>query len=244
MKFRIFTFVCALSLSYFSMAQFKTNKVQELVEYIWGGEESNRVLELINLLNDFDSKLPGVSALEYDYWLAYLHYKIGISYLANDKEKAKEHFETGITLLNDLDVPNSETFALQGTLNSTMISIQSDKAWTLSQKAGELFNKALKYSEENPRAYLGLGKGDFYKPTQYGGGEKVEAHLKKAVSYYNAHEQSGKKGPTWGKEEVYYFLSAFYSKNNRLRDAKFYNNLGLKEFPKNKLLLAQKEKLY
>ncbi|MGB5820918.1 MAG: hypothetical protein WBG90_15640, partial [Saonia sp.] len=137
----------------------------------------------------------------------------------------------------------SETLALEGTINSTMISVESDKAWALSQKAGKQFRESLKFSEKNPRAYLGLGKSDFYKPTQYGGSKKVESYLKKAISYFKEEEESENKGPSWGKDQVFYFLSAFYSTNNRVRDAKFYNSLGLKEFPKNELLLAQKEKL-
>ncbi|WP_424001513.1 hypothetical protein [Maribacter sp. IgM3_T14_3] len=243
MKTNIIFCICLVFFSLTTTAQFETRIIQEEINAIWNENNSDRITKLNELLKNAPSKLDGIDTAESDYWIAYLHYKTGISYLSDDKEKTKEHFTKGINILEKIEKPNTETLSLEGTLNSTMISIQSDKAWALSQKAGELFEKAIKLSEKNPRAYLGLGKSDFYKPAQYGGGKKVEAYLKKAISYYEEQEKSEKKGPSWGKDEAFYFLSAFYSKNNRDRDAKFYNSLGLKEFPKNMVLLAQKEKL-
>ncbi|MEM9000537.1 MAG: hypothetical protein AAGB24_09760 [Bacteroidota bacterium] len=239
------TMICVylLFFSYLMHAQFVTSIIQKETDSIWYGNGTTRSTKLERLLAHVSYKLEKADTLELTYWKAYLYYKTGLSYLTDNKEKAKDHLVQGIAILEKLENPNSETLTLQGTLHSTMIGVQRNKAWPLSIKAGELFDRALKYAEQNPRAYLGLGKSDFYRPVEYGGGKMVEVHLKKAILYYNQEEQSVKKGPSWGKDEAFYFLSAFYAKNDRMRDARFYNNLGLKEFPKSELLLRQKEKI-
>ncbi len=242
MRSKMILSLLLLSFSLSISAQFETAIVEKKIEDIWSENKSERITKLKELLIELPPELRTAYSSEKDYWQAYIHYKLGLSYLSEDKDKAKESFHNAIEILEQIERPNSESYALGGTLSSTLISVSSDKAFGLSQDANKQFQKSLELSKNNPRAYLGLGKSDFYKPAQYGGGERVEEYLKKALSYYTEEEKSNEQGPTWGKEEVYYLLSAFYNRIERIRDAKFHNSLGLKEFPQNELLLIQKEK--
>ncbi len=242
MKTKMMLTLCVLLIAISTKAQKQVVSIEGEIESILLKPQMERVSKLNELLARIPTQLKDVNATTKNYWVSYTHYKIGLYHLASDKEQANKSFEKALKTLQAIEEPNSENLALEGTITSTQISVQSDKAWSLSQKASKKFQQSLELNAKNPRTHLGLGKSDFYKPSEYGGGEKVDAHLKKALQYYK-EEELNKKAPSWGKDEVYYFLSAFYSREQSFRDAKFYNSLGLKEFPKNELLLAQKEQL-
>ena len=148
----------------------------------------------------------------------------------------------GLTYLEKIAEPNDEEYAMLGSLYSLSITFKPGEAIGLSTKARKSFDKALKQNPENLRALLGIGRADFYKPKQYGGGKEAESFLLKALAapdQFSSHPNA----PTWGRDDAYYYLAAFYQREDRTGDAKLYCHKGLKEFPNHHLLAELLAKL-
>ncbi len=79
---------------------------------------------------------------------------------------------------------------------------------------------------------------DFFTPKVFGGGKKVESLLLSAL--HAPRPSASDITPQWGKPNVYELFVKYYRKNNQPSKAQKYLNEGLREFPKNKLLLALK----
>jgi tetratricopeptide (TPR) repeat protein len=179
----------------------------------------------------------------YDYWIAFAMYRQSILFMTNKNEKkALKILQKGIERLEKSSYRNSEILALQGSMLSFSINFQSDLAAIISAKANILYNKAIQENDNNLRAYLGVGRSDYYKPTEYGGGLKVESFLKQALnkpdkSYNHA------LAPTWGRNQVYYYLASYYEKENRIGEAKLFCSNGLKLFPDDRQLNELKKVL-
>ncbi len=170
------------------------------------------------------------------YWKTYAAYQ-GAIYLMvrEDKQGAVAYIDQGIAYLEKKDKLNDEEYSLLGSLYSLAISFKPGETIGLSAKARKSFNKALKKNPDNLRALLGIGRSDFYKPKQYGGGKEAEAFLLKALAapdQYSSHPNA----PTWGRDDAYYYLAAYYQREDRRDDAKLYCHKGLKEYPAHHLL--------
>jgi len=224
MKNQIIISVYLLLITINLQAQNQVVSIENKIETILLEPKTERVSKLNNLLTSIPNQLTDVDNSIKNYWKAYINYRIGICYLSSDKKQTSKSFGKALRILEEIEKTNSEILALEGTITSTQISLQNDKAWSLSQKASKKFKKSLEYDEKNPRAHLGLGKSDFYKPSEYGGGTMVDSYLKKALKYFKEQELKN-NAPKWGEEEVYYFLSAYYRRKQSLKDAKFYNSL-------------------
>lgn len=197
-----------------------------------------KVIELEALGSDDPARADAIT-----YWIAFAEYKRSILHLRlGNEDQANEVLQRGIKRLSNLADPDSEDLALQGIMTSLAISFQPELAAVLSAKAEELFNKAIGLNPLNLRAYMGIGRGDYYKPEQYGGGFKVESSLKKALALPDkSSEEPG--SPSWGKDEAYYFLAKFYQRAGRLNEANLYCNQGLKAFPNHQNLQQLKKEL-
>ena len=125
---------------------------------------------------------------------------------------------------------------------SFSIVFQRNLAAVISGKAHALYNKALNKNKNNLRVYLAIGKSDYYKPAQYGGGFKVESYLKQALSKPDKSIEES-FSPTWGREQVYYYLASFLARENRIEEAKLYCNQGLKKFPDSEILKSLGDKI-
>ena len=166
------------------------------------------------------------------YWLAYNHYYTTLYYMmADKKDEAKKAVKKGIATLKKLDNKSSEDFALLASLQSLSISFSSTfQAISLSSKVNKNGDKALQLDPNNLRAYLVLGSSDYYKPTQYGGGKKVEKYLSKAIEL-PAQKIENPYLPSWGKNTAYEMLIRFYIRENRMEDAKAMYKRAVSEYP-------------
>lgn len=154
------------------------------------------------------------------YWKAYAAYQ-GSIYLMVSKDDAKAadvYIQKGLDALSARKELNSEEEALMGALYSFSISIKPGEAISLSGKARKHFNKALKSNPDNLRALFGLGRSDFYRPKEYGGGKEVEAYLLKALAAPDQLTEDA-NAPGWGRDEAYYYLASFYQREGRIDDA-------------------------
>lgn len=225
--------VLLISLFSFGQAQDPLQGIEEQIHQAQDqsfAEQADKLAPLISKLEEMESS-------EWlDYWKAYATYQ-GAIYLMvqEDQQGALAYADQGIAYLGKKDKLNDEEYTLLGSLYSLSISFKPGEAIGLSAKARKSFNKALKKNPDNLRALLGIGRSDFYKPKQYGGGKEAEAFLLKALAapdQYSSHPNA----PTWGRDDAYYYLAAFYQREDRRDDAKLYCHKGLKEFPTHHLL--------
>ena len=168
------------------------------------------------------------------YWISYAQYYQSISYLKKqNKEEAKRSCLEAIKRLENMKAKNSEDYALLAMIKSFGIQFQAPmKAPITSGKVKKYAEKALAINDKNLRAYFVLASNDFYTPEQYGGMQKAEDYLKKAISL---PEQSISNPylPSWGKEEAYEMLIKFYIKKERWEEAKNIFQQANKLYPSN-----------
>ena len=114
----------------------------------------------------------------FPYWIAYGHYYEAIYFMKTEQNKeGMATLKEAIKLLEDKGELNAEEHVMVGSLMSLMMAFSPGSVITLSSKSVKHFQKAVKLDPQNLRAYLSLGRSDFYKPKAFGGGKKVEEYL-------------------------------------------------------------------
>ncbi len=213
-----------LSMFLISLVYGQEQPIQERVEAALEqsfATQSNQIEPIITEL------MQGESANEY--WIAYAQFYQSIYHLhSGTQDKAKAILTDAIERLEGIKDKSSEEHALLGYCLGYSISFEPNSAVRLSTKAVAQYNAALKKNKNNLRAYLGLGESDFHKPTAYGGGEKVEEYLLKAISL---PDQIVDNGPSWGKNMAYYTLASFYLREGKTDEARMYCMQGLEKYP-------------
>lgn len=173
------------------------------------------------------------------YWVSYAQLYQSIFYMqTGQKDQARSSVDKAIELLQGTDDKDSEDHALLGYILGYSISLDPSAAARLSTKAASEYKEALTKNENNPRAYLGMGESDFYKPAAFGGGQKVEEYLLKAISL---DDQTVEDGPSWGKSQAFYLLASFYKREGQIDKAKFYCMQGLNKYPQDSQLNQLKQ---
>lgn len=165
------------------------------------------------------------------YWLCFAYYRYAVYLMNNEQvEQAKQALTIGIEQLKTVDDPDSEDLALLGSMISISIPFKPDLAPILSAEASKYYHGAIEKNGQNLRAFLGVGRSDYYKPKRYGGGMLVEDYLKQALSKPIVSSDTP-NAPTWGKADVYYYLASYYAREDRLGEAKLYCRQGTKAYP-------------
>ena len=81
-----------------------------------------------------------------------------------------------------------------------------------------------------------MGINNYYTPEFYGGKSKCEEYFKKAISLPDS--TSGNEfDPTWGREDAFYFLLAYYKGRKNVGDKELFEKLKLEaldKFPNDK----------
>ena len=231
-----------LLLSAFAIGQ-SPNPLQEIEEQI-NQAQAQSFAQRTDKLAPLLEKLEAMEPSEWlDYWKAYTAYQGAIYLMVMENQAgALAYVDKGLAVLEQKDKPNDEEYALLGTLYSLSISFKPGEAIGLSAKARKSFNKALKKNSGNLRVLVGIGRSDYYKPKQYGGGKEAEAFLLKALAAPDQYSSEA-NAPSWGRDDAYYYLAAFYEREDRRDDAKLYCHKGLKEFPTHPLVTELLAKL-
>lgn len=173
------------------------------------------------------------------YWLSYgLYNQALIADRLKYKKAAEELIDRAIELLKPLeeDAESQALLALQLGYSTRFKSYWS--MITLGIAAYQRAERAVALAPTNMRTNLALAINDFYTPKVFGGGKKVETHLKKALQAPNP--SASVTTPTWGKPNVYELLVKYYQKNKQQTQAQKFLNEGLSEFPNSELLLSLK----
>lgn len=166
------------------------------------------------------------------YWIGYLDYYHSIYLIKMQDEKmAEERINSGIETITAIKEKNSEDLALLAMLQS--FAIQFKQGMAAGMASGEVkrnVKKAIKLNPSNLRAYYVAGSNDFYTPEKYGGGEKVEEYLLKALECPD-QEVSNTYLPSWGREEAYQMLIRHYINHEKWEEAKLRFQEGIKSYP-------------
>lgn len=168
------------------------------------------------------------------YWQGYLQYYHAIFNIQNgNKEASEKEINAGIDIVNAIKNKNSEDLALLAMLQSFSMQFKSGmEAGAYSSKVKNNVKKAIELDEQNLRAYFVAGSNDFYTPEKYGGGEKVESYLLKAISLPEQRIKSMYL-PSWGKDSAYEMLIKFYMKKEKWADAKKQFQDAIRLYPNN-----------
>ena len=166
------------------------------------------------------------------YWQAYLQMCKHVYYTAIKQDsQAKESLETGINLLDKNENKTTEDYALLGYMQSQYIRYTKGmESGILSAKSKKNASKSVELAPDNIRGWVVLGIIDYYTPKQYGGKEKCEEYLLKAIKL-PAQNIPNPYRPSWGKVEAYSLLLAYYDGNNQKDKVRQYYQLAIKELP-------------
>ncbi|MDX1476619.1 MAG: hypothetical protein R3301_02900 [Saprospiraceae bacterium] len=191
------------------------------------------------------AEIAGSASDTRHYWEAYACYRSAIfAMVKEDMEQGQKMVQRGIDVLKAREELTSEDHALLASLLGMLIVFDESRAMPLAMESGKHFQTALSKDDQNMRAYLGLGRGDFYTPVEYGGGQVVERHLQKALALPAAASDTP-DAPSWGRDEAFMYLALYYQREKRKPEGILTCKRGLKEFPEHqelKRILGELEK--
>ncbi len=168
------------------------------------------------------------------YWRAYLQYYSAIFYLQQgDKEQSEKEIDIAVDWLDKMKNKNTEDYALLSLTQGFAIQFKNMvTVIMLSSKIGGNAQKAIEKDSMNLRGYYAYASGDFYRPERFGGGQKVESYLLKAISLPDQHVKNDYL-PSWGKVEAYGLLIRWYIRKENWAKAKLYYNKAIALYPDN-----------
>lgn len=234
MKKAISITVILFACLYFANAQKKNesflNNIQKKIDDAYLACSSSGDVNKLTLIRNNLGKPPKNNIV--NYWIAYELYSEATFYLGKgDRKKSQNSMNEAISLLEKEDKKNAESYALLALVQSYSIQFTSGmSAGMLSNKVKSDANNALKLDSNNIRALYVLASNDYYTPVQFGGKQKVEEYLKKAISLKSQNVVNPYL-PSWGKEECYILLINYYIDSKKYEEAKKYLTEGVKLFP-------------
>jgi hypothetical protein len=214
---------------------------------IYGVFVKCRTSRTSDVLNELSAQLENLYKAKNQnlilYWRSYLQFYSSINFLTKgDNKSAENEINKGIELIGSIGKKNSEDYTLLAMLQSFSIQFNTMNAMYISEDVKENGNNAISLDSTNMRAWYVLASNDFYTPEQYGGGQKAEKYLLKAISL-PAQKINNSYLPSWGKEESYVMLTNLYIKNEKWDLAKKYFQEGITAFPKSYMMNQLASKL-
>lgn len=197
-----------------------------------------RIDSIGKIISELRNYNPNGNNRYLSYWEAYALYKCSIlSSIMKKKEDAEKFTVKAIEILESIKGKTTEDYALLGMLKNYQINFSGWLATIkLSNQAKSMAQKAIELNGNNLRAYLVLGINNYYTPELYGGKSKCEEYFKKAISL-PVRTSANEFDPTWGREDAFYFLLAYYKNRKKDGDQKLFEQLkrdALEEYPDDK----------
>ena len=166
------------------------------------------------------------------YWNVYCKlYKSYFYATTKQQSKAVEMLDSGIQILEEKGKLTTEDYALLAYVQSQKLRYTTGmESGVLASKSRENALMSVKLDEENLRGWYVLAVIDFYTPKMFGGKEKCEEYLLKAIAL-PSQSIDNIYLPSWGKVESYSLLLNFYSELHDSIKFKQYYNKAIEEFP-------------
>jgi len=204
---------------------------------------SGQLTNLENLIKELELENQTSKQNLYIYWISYAEYHASIAMMQHDDPKQSEKLiDLAIKRLDRMSNKNSEDYAMLAMAQGFGIQFKGMKAMFVSASIKKNIKRALDLEPNNLRAVYVAGSNDYYTPAKYGGGKKVDEYLLKAIEM-EAQQTPNTYLPSWGKEESYEILIAYYIKKEDWDNAKAQFTKANKLFPNNYMINQMASKL-
>lgn len=177
------------------------------------------------------------------YWDAYCKLYKSYFYAATKQQtKAVEMLDSGIMILEGKEKLTTEDYALLAYMQSQKLRYSTGmESGVLASKSRKNALMSVKIDADNLRGWYVLAVIDYYTPKMFGGKEKCEEYLLKAICL-PPQSIDNKYLPSWGKVESYSLLLNFYLDMNDSSKFKQYFNKAIEEFPNEPIIQSYENK--
>lgn len=167
----------------------------------------------------------------WNYWSAYIQMCVSVYYTSrNNPAAAKNALDKGISLLETGNM-NTEDYALLAYMQCQYIRYTNGmRSGILAAKSKSNAKQSVTKDAKNIRGWFVLGVLDYYTPKQFGGKEKTEEYMCKAITL-PAQKIKNRYLPSWGRKEIYSILLAYYKELGNKGKLRKYYQMAIKEFP-------------
>ncbi|AWX45171.1 hypothetical protein HME9304_02181 [Flagellimonas maritima] len=188
-----------------------TSPESTIEESLKESKKNNNIDKFLDLEKQLQNEYNKTSSSLVLYWQAYLGYAKSRYY--NElgyMDKAKEEILGSVEILERITLKNSDDYALLGMLQGFAIPfLKKQKVVVYSIKARKNIAESLKLDSTNVRGHFVAANNDAYTPKEFGGGQIIEKHLKKAIEL-SPKTSKNSFSPSWGKIESYSLLIFHY----------------------------------
>ena len=200
------------------------------------GVTSNKNDALLALQSSLEKAYKKTPHKIIQYWTAYLHYYSSIYYIKlGDEKNSEKAADQGVDILKEMKHKNSEDYALLAMLQGFSMQFKGMKVMFMAGEVKNNLENARELDSTNVRAYYVSGSNDFYTPEKYGGGQKVEEYLLKAIEL-PSQKMKNEVLPSWGKDQAYELLIKHYMKKENWEKAKKSFSEAIAAYPENYML--------
>ena len=205
-------------------------------------QEFEPLLKIKNRIDRIDD--VGSSTLNYykSYWSSYLLYHLSLCYFRNEQlEMSERVIKEAIDILEDIENKDSEVLALLALAQTFYFQyVPRQDVFLHMHKVKENLKKSMILDKNNMRAHYVNASYDYYTPEEYGGGQRSESLLLKALAT-PSNTSSSPFAPNWGKKEAYGLLIGYYIKKANKESASKYLSILKNRFPEYGLINSYSE---
>lgn len=205
------------------------NYQQAIVDSMSKAMLSRNIAPLDNVEKELKAKKPN---RVYNYWLSFclLHKALYLTTMKQDQQ-AQACLNEGEHIFETQVGKNAEEYALLAYIQGVSIKfVKGMDAAVIARKSVNNAQQATQIDPKNTRAWYVLGMLDYYTPKQFGGQQKCEALLEKALAQPTSKTNNPYE-PTWGRKEVYNLLLEYLVTTGNKEKAKTIYQKAKTEFP-------------
>lgn len=183
-------------------------------------------------LKNIEKKMVSKKGNLWTYWKAYIKMCKSLYYISVNKGSyAKSMLNEAICMLEKNAIFTTEDYALIAYMQSQSIRYTKGmESGVLAAKSKNNAKLSIQKDSQNIRGWLVLAIIDYYTPPIYGGKEKCESYLLKALSLPSQKTKNA-YWPSWGKKEAYLLILAYYQSVGQIAKLRSFYNKAVKEFP-------------
>lgn len=186
----------------------------------------------IEPLKNIERKMNSKKGNIWTYWKAYIKMCKSLYYISVNKgNNAKSMLNEAIDMLEKKANFTTEDYALIAYMQSQSIRYTKGmESGVLAAKSKNNAKLAIQKEPKNIRGWFVLAIIDYYTPKVYGGKEKCESYLLKALSLPSQKIKNAYL-PSWGRKEAYLLILAYYQSVGQIAKLHSFYNKAVKEFP-------------
>lgn len=205
------------------------NYQQIIVDGLSKSITTQNIAPLDNVEKELKAKKPN---RVYDYWLSFcLLHKAFYHTVTKQNKEALVCLNEGERVIEVQSTKNAEEYALLAYLQGVSIRFATGmEAGIIARKSTNNAQQATQIDPKNTRAWYVLGMLDYYTPKQFGGQQKCEALLEKALAQPTSKTNNPYE-PTWGRKEAYNLLLEYLVTTGNKEKAKTIYQKAKTEFP-------------